>query len=72
MVFISCERLWFVDQHVLPEMSQLSNGVSELFIQPLLGGDVNGILSLNMVICSHCKMKQYPILPRVAVLIHEF
>ena len=49
MVLISCERQWFVDQHVPFEVSQLSNGVSELFLQLLLVGDENGVFSLNIV-----------------------
>lgn len=53
MVLINHERRWFVDQQVPHEMSQLSNGVSKLLIQSLLVGDVNGIFSLDIVICSY-------------------
>lgn len=42
MVFITCERQGFVDEHVLFEMSQLSKGISKLLLQSLLVSDENG------------------------------
>lgn len=50
MVFISCEGQWFVDEHVLFEMSQLSKGISKLLLQSLHVSDENGIFSLSKVL----------------------
>lgn len=49
MVFISCEGQWFVVEHVLFEMSQLSKGISKVLLQLLLVTDENGIFSLSKV-----------------------
>lgn len=50
MVFISCERQWFVDEPVLFEMPQLSKGISKLLLQSLLVSDENGIFFLSKVL----------------------
>lgn len=50
MVFISCERQWFVAERVLFEISQLSKGISKLLLQSLLVSDENGIFSLSKVL----------------------